>query len=149
MVWRSNPEPGVVSWRLHLRSGPEAVYRVLSTDEGRESFWAEEAKEVDGVIHWKFPNGLAGPMKVLERGPPTRFVCEYLDDSVVEFVLVPDGKGGTDLTLTHRGVAPKWEMETTAGWISVLLNLKGVADHHVDLRTHDPDRTWDQGFVEN
>jgi hypothetical protein len=27
--------------------------------------------------------------------------------------------------------------------------LKAAADFGVDLRSHDPARTWDQGFVDN
>jgi hypothetical protein len=27
--------------------------------------------------------------------------------------------------------------------------LKAAADFGVDLRSHDPGRTWDQGFVDN
>jgi hypothetical protein len=31
----------------------------------------------------------------------------------------------------------------------VLLALKSAADFGVDLRNHDPARTWDQGYAEN
>jgi len=58
--------------RLHLESEPERVFELLSTDEGRESFW-----------------------------------------------------------------------------VSVLMNLKARADHGVDLRNHDPARTWTKGYVDN
>jgi hypothetical protein len=33
-----------------------------------------------------------------------------------------------------------------AGWASVLLALKAAVDFGVDLRHHDPERTWDQGY---
>lgn len=32
---------------------------------------------------------------------------------------------------------------------SVLLALKAFVDHDVDLRNHDPTRTWDQGYCDN
>lgn len=46
----------LICWKLHLKSSPEVVYRILSTDDGRASFWAESAAEQDGVIHFVFPN---------------------------------------------------------------------------------------------
>jgi hypothetical protein len=36
-----------------------------------------------------------------------------------------------------------------AGWVSVLLALKAAVDFGVDLRNHDPERTWSTGFVDN
>ena len=42
-----------------------------------------------------------------------------------------------------------WEAENRAGWVSVLLTLKAAADFGVDLRNHDPTRTWDQDFADN
>ena len=45
---------------------------------------------------------------------------------------------------------PESEMEETiAGWGSVLMALKAAVDHAVDLRNHDPERTWDQGYFDN
>jgi hypothetical protein len=39
--------------------------------------------------------------------------------------------------------------EVVAGWVSGLLALKAAVDFGVDLRNHDPQRTWDAGFAEN
>jgi hypothetical protein len=36
-----------------------------------------------------------------------------------------------------------------AGWVSVLLALKAAADFRVDLRSHDPQRTWSQGYADD
>lgn len=143
------PDPGAIRWRLHLRSSPAVVYRLLATDEGRAHFWAEEAVESGGEIVWRFPNGLTARTRVLEAVPPRRFAVEYLGGSVATFELADDGAGGTDLTLTDAGVAEADRIETTAGWVSVLLALKAAADFAVDLRSHDPRRTWDQGYADN
>jgi hypothetical protein len=40
-------------------------------------------------------------------------------------------------------------LEVIAGWVSVQLALKAAVDFGVDLRTHDPARSWDQGYAEN
>jgi hypothetical protein len=83
--------------------------------------------------------------RIREQTAPHRFVVEYLGGSVVTFTLAADGQGGTDLTLNDSGVAAEWYAETLAGWVSVLMALKAAVDFGVDLRNHDPERTWDQG----
>jgi hypothetical protein len=39
--------------------------------------------------------------------------------------------------------------EVIAGWVSVLMCLKAAVDFGVDLRAHDPEKHWDNGYVEN
>jgi uncharacterized protein YndB with AHSA1/START domain len=138
-----------VCWRLHLRSAPEQVWAMLTTNEGRARFWAESAVEANGVIHFRFPNGFQWDARIL-HAPPTRgFAMEYIGGSVTQFALESDGAGGTELTLTDSGVPDaEWEA-TLAGWVSVLLALKAAADFGVDLRNHDARRTWEQNFVDN
>lgn len=143
------PDPNTIHWRLHLRSPRTAVYRALATDAGRARFWAESAVESAGVIHFVFPNGVEWDARVLSAEPPHEYSVRYYGNSETTFLLADDGNGGTDLTLTDRGVPPEDRVEVTAGWVSVLLALKAFVDFGVDLRTHDPTRTWDQGFVEN
>ncbi len=122
---------------------------MLATDEGRSQFWAESAVRTDEQIEWRFPNGLAGCTKIVREIPPRTFALEYLGGSTATFNLASDGAGGTDLTLTDVGVPEENSAETLAGWVSVLMALKAAADFGVDLRNHDPERTWDQGFVDN
>lgn len=136
-----------IRWRLHLRSPPEAVYEVLATDEGRASFWAEASEERDGIVRLRFVNGMATRGRVLEAEPPRRFALVYFGSTVV-FDLEPDGTGGTDLTLTNSGFDPGEREEILAGWLNVLLPLKAWVDFGVDLRTHDPTRTWERGYVD-
>lgn len=85
---------------------------------------------------------------MVESHPPRRFAVRYLG-SLATFELSDDGRGGTDLTLTDAGVADTDRVEVIAGWVSVLMALKAAVDFGVDLRNHDPGRTWDQGFVDN
>ncbi len=141
-------DTGTIVWRLHLRSHPETVFRALATDGGRARFWGESALEQDGIIYFRFPNGMEWQGRILERQENVRFAVDYFG-SRVEFALKADGGGGTDLVLTDRGVPAEDREETLAGWVSVLLALKGAVDHGIDLRNHDPSRTWDQGYVDN
>lgn len=33
------------------------------------------------------------------------------------------------------------------GWVSLLMSMKAAVDFGVDLRNHDPERAWEQGFA--
>jgi uncharacterized protein YndB with AHSA1/START domain len=138
-----------VTWRLHLRTPPEQVYTLLATDAGRARFWAEAAVEAEGDIHFVFPNGATWRGRVLAAEPPGRFSLVYYGGSTTTFTLAGDGQGGTELALADEGVLEADYAEVLAGWVSVLLALKAAADFGVDLRNHDPARTWDQGYAEN
>ena len=140
---------GPIRWRVHLRSSPEIVYRALDSAEGRESFWAHEAPEVeDGVIEFSFLNGDTVRSRVLVRESPREWRITYFNDSVTVFELEPGTDGGTDLTVTESGVVKTSWLDNYAGWVSVLLGLKAAVDHHVDLRNGDTTRTWREGFVD-
>jgi uncharacterized protein YndB with AHSA1/START domain len=142
-------KPDSIRWKLHLRSSPQVVYQKLSTSEGRAGFWTESAVEEDGIIHFVFPNRAEWRGRILEKDPPHKFVVEYYGGSITTFELNPDGAGGTDLILTDQGVPQEDRAEVIAGWVSVLMALKASVDFGVDLRNHDPNRTWDDGYAEN
>jgi len=138
-----------VLWRLHLASSPERVYDMLATDAGRARFWAESAAEVEGVIGFVFPGGLRWCGEILERVPPRPFAVRYYGGSRTTFRLRAGAVGGTDLDLVDEEVGPMDVLEARPGWVSVLLALKATADFGVDLRNHDPARTWAEGFCDN
>jgi hypothetical protein len=60
-----------------------------------------------------------------------------------------DGAAGTDLFLLDEDVPEADVAEVQAGWVSVLLALKAAVDHGVDLRNHDPGRTWTASYADN
>jgi uncharacterized protein YndB with AHSA1/START domain len=144
---RGDGTGGLIRWKIHLPAPPEAVYRALASDEGRASFWAERAVEKEGTVHFEFSNGVTCESRILDREPPHRFSLEYFGGPA-SFVLAPDGRGGTDLTLVHEGVAPEEWIETHAGWLNVLFPLKAFVAFGVDLRNHDRERLWDQGYAD-
>jgi uncharacterized protein YndB with AHSA1/START domain len=137
-----------ILWRVHLRSPPDAVFRTLATPAGRARFWATSAEERDGVVHFVFPNGQQLDSRILESTPASRFQLTYFGGSRVTFELQPAADGGTELTLTEADVPPDDYHENLAGWITVLLTLKGAVDHGIDLRNHSATRTWQAGYVD-
>lgn len=137
-----------ITSKIHLNSEPERVFELLTTPKGQERFWVESSQEKDGLIHFTFPNGQTYTSRILDRVADKEFSLDYFN-SVVTFHLESNGNGGTHLTVVNTGVSDEEYTDIYAGWTSVLLNLKAVADHDADLRNHDPDRTWDQGYVDN
>ncbi len=100
-------DPNVIQWHLHLNRPPHEVYEMLSTDDGRAQFWAEEAIETRGVIGFLFPNGARWRGEILEEMSPHWFSVRYYGGSTATFTLKEDGSGGTDLALTDQGVDPE------------------------------------------
>lgn len=141
-------DPDSISWRLHLDAPPEEAYRMVAGAEGRRRFWAESAPESGGVIQFVFPNGWEYAGRITHTEPPTLFQVEYFG-SQVTFHFKSDPAGGTELELIDRGVSNEDRTEVIAGWVSVLMSLKAVLDFGVDLRNHDPTRTWEQGYANN
>ncbi|MHA2249388.1 MAG: SRPBCC family protein [Candidatus Kariarchaeaceae archaeon] len=142
-------DPNKVKWKIHLKRSPSEVFSYLSTDEGRANFWAETAIEREEKIHFQFSNGYTWIGKIIENLPPKRFIINYIDNSRTTFLLAEDGLGGTELTLIDEKINPKYHAEVTAGWGSVLMALKAAVDFGVDLRNHDVERSWDQGYFDN
>lgn len=138
---------GPIRWRMHIPAPPEEVFAALDSDRGRASFWAEPAAEVAGHIEFRFINGYACRSRVLERRPPNTFSLDYIGGPA-RFELTADGRGGTDLLLTHTGIGPEEWNEVHAGWLNVLFPLKAWVAHGVDLRNHDAARSWEQGYAD-
>ena len=67
----------------------------------------------------------------------------------MSFQLDDDGDGGTDLSLVAEVPNESSRMEFAAGWVSVLLAMKAAVDFGVDLRNHDAQRSWSQGYADN
>lgn len=63
-------------------------------------FWAESSVQKDGIIHFRFPDGLTLEGRVIDHAAPHKFVIQYWAGSRVTFDLKDDGMGGTDLSLT-------------------------------------------------
>ncbi|MDR3426169.1 SRPBCC domain-containing protein [Silvimonas sp.] len=142
------PEPGMIRWKMHFISSPAKVFAALATDAGRARFWAESAPENRGMISFHMLNYAPFAGRVLAREEPWLFVLAYFG-TIVKFSLQPDGAGGTELLLVATEVTESARMEMAAGWVSVLMAMKAAVDHGVDLRNHDANRSWLDGYADN
>jgi len=144
---RDDQPGGPIRWRMHLAVPPERVFAALDSSQDRAAFWAESAVEHHGAIHFRFINGYRCTCKVLKRRSPHEWTLDYIG-GVARFELTSDGRGGTDLLLTHSGIATDEWNEVHAGWLNVLFPLKAWLVHGIDLRNHDPARSWDEGYAD-
>jgi uncharacterized protein YndB with AHSA1/START domain len=130
---------GLVSskqWKVHFKSAPSEVYRALSTPLGRSRFWADSAKEADGVIHFVLPGDRIDDSRI-ERAVKDQLYAVTYFGRLLTFTLIRDDEtNGTDLTLTYQSPDAH-----SATWVSLLLRLKASVDFGVDLRNHDNSRT--------
>ncbi len=132
---------------MHFGVPPTRVYEALDTDSGRAAFWAESAAETEGIIEYHFIEGTVWAGRILERRAPELWAVDYFGGEA-RFELHADGAGGTDLLLTHRDVPEDEWNAVHAGWLNVLFALKGWLEHGIDLRNHDPERSWVQGYAD-
>ena len=134
-------------WKLHLKSPPDKVFDLLTSDQGREKFWAEKSVANENKFELTFPNGETTEVFVVEEKNHT-FEFIYFR-TIVIISLVGDEDNGTDLVLNNKNIpADDYDM-MASGWVSVLMALKAAADYDIDLRNHDSSRTWDEGYVDN
>ncbi|MGE3250262.1 MAG: SRPBCC domain-containing protein [Hyphomonadaceae bacterium] len=137
---------GPIRWKVSFNSAPERVYQALSTEEGRLSFWAEEAAERDGAIVFRFANGWRETSTIKQAIPHTLFEIVYFG-ALTRFE-IEAAEAGAVLTLTAEGVPDRDWDEVHAGWVSALLSMKAAIDFEIDLRNHSATRTWEAGFVD-
>lgn len=139
---------GEIHWKIHFASSIDAVFNALATDNGREKYWGESARESDGVIEFQILNYPNYKSKILHKKRPSLFSLEYFGTETT-FTLTATKDGGTDLSLVAKVDDEELRKEMIPGWVSVLMAMKAAVDFRVDLRNHDPERSWQQGFADN
>lgn len=146
MNFQANPD--AILWNIHFRSSPQKVFDALTTDAGRAKYWAESTEEKDGHITFHIYNYPSFTGKILAKEPGRLFELEYFGTRV-RFEIQSDGQEGTILHLYAEVSDHGLREEMTAGWVSVLMAMKAAVDFNVDLRNHDPEMAWAQGFADN
>jgi uncharacterized protein YndB with AHSA1/START domain len=136
-----------IVWRLRLAAAPDRVFAAWLSAGDHERFWCERSEMMpDGNFRQHFIDGTVATCAIEEWKAPDYIRMRYFD-SQVEIHLARRGDG-TDLTLIALGVERHHWNDVHAGWLNVLLPLKAWIDFDVDLRNHDPFRTWAQRYVD-
>lgn len=137
-----------IEWKVHFTSPIEQVFEFLTTDNGRSKFWAEETKEENGFIEFTILNYPKYKAEIFEIKANELFKLEYFGTEVT-FELSKTEDNGTDLYLRATTPTESVKNEMAAGWVSVLMAMKGAVDFGIDLRNHNPERVWENGYLDN
>jgi uncharacterized protein YndB with AHSA1/START domain len=141
-----NGMPQIV-WRLRLTAAPERVFDAWLSPGDHERFWCERSEALpDGSFRQHFIDGTVACCTMEEKKAPGYIRIRYFETRV-DIHLECRGDG-TDLTLIVHDVEPPEWTDVHAGWLNVLLPFKAWVDFGVDLRNHDPLRTWAQRYVD-
>ena len=136
-----------IVWRLRLASPPERVFAAWLSPTDHEHFWCERSEVLpDGSFRQHFIDGTVACCAVEGTNSPVHVRFRYFTTRVD--VHLERRGDGTDLTLRVCDVAPDEWNDVHAGWLNVLLPFKAWVDFGVDLRNHDPGRTWGQRYVD-
>jgi hypothetical protein len=136
-----------IEWKIHCVSPPDKIFQLLNSNEGRKKFWAESAEEINGEIHFLFPNGETYISKIILRIPNSEFSIIYFN-TLVTFHFSNCNNFGTDITLINEVPFNDYD-DINPGWVSVLLALKAFADFGIDIRNHSKEKNWNTRFVDN
>ena len=137
-----------IRWRILLPLPIAKAFDLISSDAGRMRFWCEHSETRDNVITLRFPDGEQLRCPILVNEPPRQFVLRYFNQSRLSFHLTALDAQQCELLLEETELDAATRALNEAGWVSVLLALK-AATLGVDLRNHDQQRSWAQGFVDN
>lgn len=115
---------------------PEITRRWLFTTEDSEVIHCEIDARIGGKFEivdkrnsGEFKGEIRHVGEYLEIDRPRRLVFSFgvpqFDPRMtrVEIDIIEKGSG-CELTLTHHGVAPEWQQQTTEGWTKLLGNLE-------------------------
>ena len=89
-------------WKIHFKSAPSEVYRAISTPLGRSRFWAQSAKEANGIIHFVLPGGRTDDAEIERAVKDHRYVLRYFGHRLT-FTLSHDTKTNTDTDTDGNG----------------------------------------------
>ena len=135
-----------IVWRLRLSATPERVFSAWLTPTDHVKFWSERSERDAAGFRLHFIDGTIELCEVTESVSPSHIGLQYFGAQVD--ITLERLEDGTDLTLTARKVPLTEWQDVSAGWLNVLLPFKTWVDFGVDIRSHDPARTWRQGYVD-
>lgn len=139
-------ETEAILWKLHLAADPERVFAAWTCPKDHVRYWCEQSEEIPSGFRLRFIDGTAEACVIERADRPSHLTFRYFG-SEVDIRLEPV-ETGTDLTLTARGVPSHEWPDVHAGWLNVLLPFKAWVDFGIDLRNHDPSRTWRERFAD-
>ncbi|HWR82653.1 MAG TPA: SRPBCC domain-containing protein [Candidatus Deferrimicrobium sp.] len=142
--------------KIEIGATPAQVFRAWTDDKVVPKWFTVKAKiepRKNGRIHFEWLGGDVLDGRVIAITKNRRFVFPFgKGNEQVEVAITKSGRGSI-CRLHQYGMktTPKarWEMFVGCkeGWTFFLTNLKCYLEHGIDLRSHDPQKCYRQGFV--
>lgn len=142
--------------KIEIASPPSRVFQAW-TDETVIVKWFVEKAHIEprkgGRIYLEWLGGVSGDERILAIRDQTYLRFPFGGKQVQVEVKIKKDKRGSICTLRQfqMETTPKarveWHMGCKTGWVFFLTNLKALLEHGIDLRSHDPKRSYKQHFA--
>ena len=144
------------SLKIEIAAAPERVYRAW-TDASELSAWFSVRAEIEPrkggrlFFEWLGGDRLETNVLAVRQNREIRFPFGSRGEEVR--VLLRKVKGGTLCTLEQTGMKTsskqkiEMHMGCKTGWAFFLANLKAYLEHGIDLRSHEPRKSYRTGYL--
>ncbi|MBU0983041.1 MAG: SRPBCC domain-containing protein [candidate division Zixibacteria bacterium] len=142
--------------RIAIKASPARVFRAW-TDDKLVSRWFTEKTVIEpkknGRIYFEWTAGDTFETTVTSIVKNRKFVFPFdAEGTMVEVKFKKDGRGCVcELRQYNMKTSPemKWNMHRgcITGWTFFMTNLKAYLEHGIDLRGHDPKKSYKQNYV--
>ena len=142
--------------KIEIKVSPDKVYKAW-TDERLITRWfcvnAACEPRKNGRLYFEWLGGDKLETKILAANNNRLFRFPFGRNNEKVEVKFTKVRGGTLVTLRQYSMKttpePKWSMHKgcETGWTFFLANLKAFLERRIDLRSHDPKKSYAQGYV--
>ena len=142
--------------RIEIAAPPEKVYRAW-TDGDFLAQWFSVRAAVEpkkgGRVYFEWLGGDKLETRVLQARKPSLFRFPFGSHGEEVEVKIRQVPGGSvcELQQTNMKTTPRMKvamhMGCKTGWVFFLTNLKAFLEHGVDLRSHDPQKSYNQNYL--
>lgn len=142
--------------KIEIAAKPEKVFRAW-TDDRIVPRWfcvkAEIEPKKKGRLYFEWLGGDKLETRIIDIKKNRLFLFPFgPKGEKVKLTIIPLKKGsGLELHQYDMKTTPKdrWAMHKgcETGWTFFLANLKAYLEHGIDLRSHDPKKSYRQGYI--
>ncbi|MFZ1685169.1 MAG: SRPBCC domain-containing protein [Candidatus Zixiibacteriota bacterium] len=142
--------------KIEIAAPPSRVFHAWTDETVIVKWFVEKAKiepRKGGRFYLEWLGGVHGDERILDIRDQRYLRFPFGGKQVqVEVKIKKDKKGSIcEVRQFQMETTPKakveWHMGCKNGWVFFLANLKAYLEHGVDLRTHNPRRSYKQDFV--
>jgi len=142
--------------RIEIKASPEKVFRAWTDDKIITRWFPIRAviePRKNGRLYFEWMTGDKLETKVVAVRRPNRLVFPFGSNNEEVAVTIRKVPGGSLCELhqygmkTDPGSRVTMHLGCQVGWTFFLANLKAYLEHGIDLRGHDPRRSYRQGYI--